>query len=144
MLQWIHKPIRIYFRPSNLEALNRLLRKVSKFPPPCFPKQNGPSLKAAKCEIQKAPTCRATLFRCKFWVDILSFSPSVINLSRNENVCCRLKKVVAKSRARVYFEQQMWGFVSRFSSNSQLVTQQICSCARCATSQVFVSHISPP
>ena len=31
----------------------------------------------------------------------------VINLSRNKNICCGLKKVVAKSRARVYFEQQI-------------------------------------
>ena len=32
---------------------------------------------------------------------------SVINLSRNKNICCGLKKVAAKSRARVYFEQQI-------------------------------------
>jgi len=30
---------------------------------------------------------------------------SRINLSRNNNTCCGLKKVVAKSRAWVYFEQ---------------------------------------
>ena len=30
----------------------------------------------------------------------------MINLSRNKNICCGLKKVVAK-RARVYFEQQI-------------------------------------
>ena len=30
-----------------------------------------------------------------------------INLSRNKNICCGLKKVVAKSRARVYVEQQI-------------------------------------
>ena len=29
------------------------------------------------------------------------------NLSRTKNICCGLKKVVAKSRARVYFEQQI-------------------------------------
>ena len=27
-------------------------------------------LKAAKYEIQKPLTCRTTLFRCKFWVDV--------------------------------------------------------------------------
>ena len=32
------------------------------------------------------------------------FSPCVINLSRNKNICFVLKKVVAKSRARDYFE----------------------------------------
>ena len=41
------------------------------------------------------------------FVDVSRFSPCVINLSRNKNICCRLKKVVAKSRARVYFEQQI-------------------------------------
>ena len=40
-------------------------------------------------------------------VDVSRFSPCVINLSRNKNICCGLKKVVAKSRARVYFEQQI-------------------------------------
>ena len=64
-------------------------------------------LKAAKYGIQKPSTCRATLFCCYVWVDVSRFSPCVINLSRNKNVCCRLKKVVAKSRARVYFEQQI-------------------------------------
>ena len=34
------------------------------------------------------------------------FSPRVINLARNKNICCKLRKVVAKSKARVYFEQQ--------------------------------------
>ena len=41
------------------------------------------------------------------FVDVSRFSPCVINLSRNKNTCCGLKKVVAKSRAWVYFEQQI-------------------------------------
>ena len=40
-------------------------------------------------------------------VDVSRFSPCVINLSRNKNICCGLKKVVAKSRAQAYFEQQI-------------------------------------
>jgi len=40
-------------------------------------------LKAAKYEIDEPSTCRAILFRCKFWVDVSRFSPCVINLSRN-------------------------------------------------------------
>ena len=60
--------------------------------------------------------------------DVCRFSPSVINLTRNKNICCGLKKVVAKSRARVYFEQQSLVLLLVFSSNSQLVAQQICSC----------------
>ena len=40
------------------------------------------------------------------FVDVSSFSPCVTKLSRNKNICCGLKKVVAKSKVRVYFEQQ--------------------------------------
>ena len=40
-------------------------------------------------------------------VDVSRFSPYVINLSRIKNICCGLKKVVAKSRARVNFERQI-------------------------------------
>ena len=68
----------------------------------CYPPN---TVKAAKYETQKPSTCRATFFRGKFWVDISRFSTCVINLSRNKNICCGLKKVVAKSKARVYFEQ---------------------------------------
>ena len=64
------------------------------------------SLKAAKYEIQKTSTCHATLFRCLFLVNVSRFSPRVINLARNKNICCKLRKVVAKSKARVYFQQQ--------------------------------------
>ena len=38
----------------------------------------------------------------------------MINLTRNKNICCGLKKVVAKSRARVYFEQQIWALLLVF------------------------------
>ena len=62
--------------------------------------------KAAKYAIQKTSTCRATLFRCVFLVNVSRFSPRVINLARNKNICCKLRKVVAKSKARVYFQQQ--------------------------------------
>ena len=52
----------------------------------------------------------------KFWVDVLHFSPCMINLSRNKNVCCRPN----------------FGFLVRFLSKLELVMQQICS--SCATS----------
>ena len=76
----------------------------------------GPSSsKAAKHTRYKTPsTCRATLFRCKFWVDVSRFSPCVINLPRNKNVWCGSEKAVAKTRARVYFEQQILAFCSSF------------------------------
>ena len=41
------------------------------------------------------------------FVDVSRFSPCAVNLSCNKNICCGLKKVVAKSRARVYFQQQI-------------------------------------
>ena len=53
--------------------------------------------KAAKYEIQKPSTCLATLFGCTFRVDVSRFSPRVINLSRNKNIYCGLRKVAAKS-----------------------------------------------
>ena len=76
------------------------------------------SFKAGKYEIQKRSTCRATLFRCKFFVDVSRFSPCVINLSRN--ICCGLKKVVAKSRAQVYFEQQILALLLVFHQTHNL------------------------
>ena len=40
------------------------------------------------------------------FVHVSRFSPRVINLSSNKNnICCGLKRVVAKNRARVSFEQ---------------------------------------
>ena len=40
-------------------------------------------------------------------VHVSRFSPCAINLFRNKNICCGLKKGVAKSRALVYFQQQI-------------------------------------
>ena len=64
-------------------------------------------LKAAKYEIQKNPKLGAQHRFVASFVDVSRFSLCMINLSRNKNICCRLKKVVAKSRARVYSEQQI-------------------------------------
>ena len=52
-------------------------------------------------------------------VDVSRFSPCVINLSRNKNIC-GLKKVVAKSRARVYFEQQILALLLVFHQSLNL------------------------
>ena len=55
------------------------------------------------------------------FVDVSCFSPCVINLSpRNKNICCGLKKVVAKSRARVYFEQQILALLLVFHQTYNL------------------------
>ena len=48
------------------------------------------------------------------------FSPCVINLSRNKNICCRLKKVVAKCRAQVNFEQQILALLLIFHQTQNL------------------------
>ena len=53
-------------------------------------------------------------------VDVSRFSPCVINLSGNKNICCGLKKVVAKSRARVYFEQQILALLLVFHQTHNL------------------------
>jgi len=67
-------------------------------------------------------------------VDVSRFSPCVIKLSRNKNICCGLKKVVAKSRARVYFVQQILALLLVFHQ-TQLGAQQICSRSGKSTNQ---------
>ena len=54
------------------------------------------------------------------FADVPRFSPCVINLSRNRNICCGLKKVVAKSRVRVYFERQMLALLLVFNQTHNL------------------------
>ena len=97
------------------------------------------TLKAAKYGIQKPKTCRATLFCFKFLVNVSRFSPCRINLSRDKDICCGLKKVVAQSRARVNFEQQSKTF--NLSRNKFVVmppswmpTKQINQSACCISS----------
>ena len=53
-------------------------------------------------------------------VNVSRFSPCVINLSQNKNNCCGLKKVVAKSRARVYFGQQILSLLLVFHQTHNL------------------------
>ena len=48
------------------------------------------------------------------------FSLCMINLSRNKNACCWLKKFVSKSRARVYFEQQILALLLVFHQTHNL------------------------
>ena len=49
-------------------------------------------IKEAKYGIRKPKTCRATLLRFKFLVDVSRFSPCGINFLRNKCFCCVLKK----------------------------------------------------
>jgi len=59
-------------------------------------------------------------------VDVSRFSPYVIN------ICCGLKKVVAKSRARVYFEQQILALLLVFHQTHNLTRNKF---ARALASQ---------
>ena len=107
-------PSPCFFSPDFPNLFMNLLRRLLLTFQPA-------SVKAAKYEIQKSSTCRATLFRCKF----LSMFPvfhlaCAINLSRNKNIRCGLKKVVAKSRARVYFEQQILALLRVFHQTHNL------------------------
>jgi len=53
-------------------------------------------------------------------VGVSRFSPCVINLSSNKNICCGLKKIVAKNRARVYFVQQILALLLVFHQTHNL------------------------
>ena len=89
-------------------------------------------LKAAKYEIQKPSTWRVNIVSLQVWVDVSRFSPCMIILSRNKNICCRLKKVVAKSRARVYSEQQILALLLVFHQAHNLSHNK---CARVLANQ---------
>ena len=65
-------------------------------------------------------------------VDVSRFSPCVINLSGNKNICCGLKKVVAKSRAWIYFEQQILALLLVFHQTHNLARNK---CVRALTNQ---------
>ena len=100
------------------------------------------AVNAAKYEMQKRSTCRATLFPGQFSSMFPLFSPCVINLTRNKNICCGLKKVVAKSRARVYFEQQMLAFLLVFHQNHDLLRNKF---ARALANQpISAPHLFNP
>ena len=66
-------------------------------------------IKAKGGEIRGTKTLNLSrnIVSLQVFVDVSRFSPCVINLTSNKNICCGLKKVIAKSRARVYFEQQI-------------------------------------
>ena len=71
-------------------------------------------------EIQKTLNLSRTIVSLQVFVDVSRVSPCVINLSRNKNVCCGLKRVVAKSRARVYFERQTLALLLVFHQTHNL------------------------
>jgi len=92
------------------------------------------TVKAAKYEIQKPSTCHTTMFHCKFWLmfPVFHLACQLVmqqkHLLRVEESCC--KKWTAGLLWATNF-----GFEARFSSNSQLDAQQICSCSGKSTNQ---------
>ena len=54
------------------------------------------------------------------FVHVSRFSPYAINLARNKDICCGLKKGVAKSRALVYFERQILALLLVFHQTHNL------------------------
>ena len=99
------------------------------------------ALKAAKYEIQKPSRNIVSL---QVFVDVSRFSPCVINLSRNKNICCGLKKVVAESRAQVYFEQQILALLITPDEKRETSTKTCNETMLRDKLRVFVSRISPP
>ena len=71
-------------------------------------RHKNPQLVAQHCFV--ASFCRCFPFS----------SPCVINLSCSKNICCRLEKVVGKSRARVYFEKQILALLLVFHQTHNL------------------------
>ena len=77
-------------------------------------------LKAAKYADTKTINLSRNIVSLQVFADVSRFSPCVINLSRNKNICCGLKKVVVKSRAQVYFEQQILALLLVFHQTHNL------------------------
>ena len=77
-------------------------------------------IESVKYEIQKPSTWRATLFRCKFWSRFPVFDLAWSTCRATKTYCCGLKKVVSKSRARVYFVQQILALLLVFHQTHNL------------------------
>ena len=76
------------------------------------------------------------------FVDVSRFAPCVINLTRNKNICCGLKRAVAKSRARVYFEQQILALLLVFHQTHNFSRNKF---ARALANQpISVPHLFNP
>ena len=79
-----------------------------------------PEYARQKCACTKTLNLSRNIVSLQVFVDVSRFSPCEINLSRNKNICCGLKKVVAKSRARVYYEQQILALLLVFHQTHNL------------------------
>ena len=77
-------------------------------------------VKGGKIQDTKTLNVSRNIVSLQVFVHVSRFSPYVINLTRNKNICCGLKKSVAKSRALVYFEQQILALLLVFHQTHNL------------------------
>ena len=61
--------------------------------------KNNAAVKGGEIRDTKTLNLLRNIVSLQVFVDVSRFSPCLINLTRNKNICCGLKKVVAKSRA---------------------------------------------
>ena len=104
-------------------------------------------VKAAKYEIRDTKTLNLSrnIVSLQVLVDVSRFSPCVINLSRNKNICCGLKKVVVKSRARVYFVQQILALLLIVRQTHNLARNKFAhALANQKSSRCKFSHVNTP
>ena len=91
-------------------------------------------LKAAKYEIQKPSTCRTTLFRCKFSSMFPVFHLVWSTCRATNTFVAGWRNLLRKVEPGSTSSNKFW-FCCSYSSNSQLVAQQICSCPSKSTNQ---------
>ena len=81
-------------------------------------------LKGGEIRDTKALNLSRNIVSLQVFVDVSRFSPCVINLSRNKNICCGLsglqKVVENKSIVLVYFEQQILALMLVFHQTHNL------------------------
>ena len=92
----LFKGSHVYFKTEiiNTECIVQIKREIS-------------LVKGGEIRDTKTLNLSRNIVSLQVLVDVSRFSPCMINLWRHKNICCRLKKFVAKSRAQVYFKQQM-------------------------------------
>ena len=77
-------------------------------------------LKGGEIRDTKTLNLSRNIASLQVFVDVSRFSPCAINMLSNKNICCGLRKVVAKRRARVYFEQQCLALLLVFHQTHNL------------------------
>ena len=135
----IHQTFNIsYFHHFNLSFEKNLFHRMAKNHPKIYtkPQNIGECSKGGEIRDTKTLNLSRNIVSLQVFLAVSRFSPGTINLTRNKNICCGLKKVVAKRRPRVYFEQQFWLCCSFFiklttcRATNLLVTWKIDQSAR--------------